>query len=29
MDGDHDLHAQFPSEVAAMLIQGISEGFFV
>jgi pimeloyl-ACP methyl ester carboxylesterase len=29
MDGDHDLHAQFPVEVAALLVEGISEGFFV
>jgi pimeloyl-ACP methyl ester carboxylesterase len=28
MDGDHDLHAQYPVEVASLLIQGVEEGFF-
>jgi pimeloyl-ACP methyl ester carboxylesterase len=29
MVGDHDLHAQYPEQVAGLLITGLDEGFFV
>jgi pimeloyl-ACP methyl ester carboxylesterase len=29
MVGDHDLHAQYPDRVAALLVDGLTEGFFV
>jgi pimeloyl-ACP methyl ester carboxylesterase len=28
MVGDHDLHAQYPDRVAALLVDGLTEGFF-